>query len=142
MTAFLSPALSFQQACDLKSREAYRGPVFWEISDDVSGIRVRRDVVRHWGSVVLPAVADGPSGPRVLLENSIATAPRYLWELPAGRVWSSERITADSGLESGIDRLAFQREHTEYTLVDSAKRFLMDETLQRFYSQREFAKSQ
>jgi hypothetical protein len=66
MMAFMSPALSFQQACALKSREAYRGPVFWMTSDDVSGIRGCRDVVRHSGSVVLPAVADGSSGPRVL----------------------------------------------------------------------------
>jgi hypothetical protein len=44
-------------------------------------------------------------------------------------------------LEPRIDWLAFQSEHTEYALVDSAKRFFMDKTLQGFYSQRKLAKS-
>ena len=48
-------------------------------------------------------------------------------------------LTLAGGLESGIDRLALQGEHSEYTLVDSAKRFLTDKTFQRFYPEREFA---
>ena len=75
MMAFMSPALSFQQAYALKSQEAYRGPVFWVTSDDVSGIQGRGDVVRHSGSVVLPAVADGSSGPRVPLAFNTQGSP-------------------------------------------------------------------
>src|SRR5437867_8722002 len=40
----------------LSSREVYRGPVFWVTSDEViepAGVRVRRDIVRHSGSVVI-----------------------------------------------------------------------------------------
>ena len=44
-------------------------------------------------------------------------------------------------LEPRIDWLAFQSEHTEYTLVDSAKRFLMHKTLKCFYAQRKLPKS-
>jgi ADP-ribose pyrophosphatase len=53
----------------LSSRESYRGPAFWVTTDEVmepSGIRVRRDVVHHPGSVVILAV-DKES--RVLLER-------------------------------------------------------------------------
>src|SRR5262249_7406269 len=70
----------------LSSREAYRGPVFWVTTDDVlepSGVRVRRDVVRHSGSVVVLAVEHG----KVLLERQYRhAAGRYLYELPAGRI--------------------------------------------------------
>jgi ADP-ribose pyrophosphatase len=94
MMAFMSPSRTLQKARVLKSREAYRGPVFWVTCDDVvepSGIRVRRDVVRHSGSVVVLAVAHSPSGPRVLLERQYRhAAGRYLWELPAGRVDQGE----------------------------------------------------
>src|SRR5258707_12419693 len=56
----------------LSSREAYRGPVFWVTTDDVlepTGVRVRRDVVRHSGSVVVLALEDSTDDPRVLLES-------------------------------------------------------------------------
>src|SRR5213079_2756044 len=70
----------------LSSREAYRGPVFWVTTDDVlepTGVRVRRDVVRHSGSVVVLAVEDG----KVLLERQYRhAAGRFLYELPAGRI--------------------------------------------------------
>lgn len=74
----------------LSSREAYRGPVFWVTTDHVlepSGVRVRRDVVRHSGSVVVLAVRDGRTGPEVLLENQYRHAAQaFLYELPAGRI--------------------------------------------------------
>jgi len=78
----------------LSSREAYRGPVFSVTSDDVlepSGVRVRRDVVRHTGSVVVLAVDGSATGPRVLLERQYRhAAGRYLYELPAGRIDAGE----------------------------------------------------
>jgi ADP-ribose pyrophosphatase len=43
----------------LSSRTVYRGPVFWVTTDQVlepGGVRVRRDIVRHSGSVVILAV--------------------------------------------------------------------------------------
>ena len=70
----------------LSSREVYRGPLFWVTTDDVlepTGVRVRRDVVRHSGSVVVLAVEDD----KVLLERQYRhAAGRFLYELPAGRI--------------------------------------------------------
>jgi ADP-ribose pyrophosphatase len=71
----------------VSSRTVYRGPVFWVTTDHVDepgGVRVRRDVIHHSGSVVVLAV-DG-SG-RILLERQYRHAAEdFLWELPAGRI--------------------------------------------------------
>jgi ADP-ribose pyrophosphatase len=71
----------------LKSRTVFRGPVFRVMSDYVeepTGVRARRDVVRHPGSVVVLAVEAGRT-PRILLERQFRyCANRFLWELPAG----------------------------------------------------------
>lgn len=68
----------------------YRGPVFWVTTDHVlepTGIRVRRDIVRHSGSVVVLAVEESAREPQVLLEYQYRHAAQgYLWELPAGRI--------------------------------------------------------
>jgi ADP-ribose pyrophosphatase len=73
----------------LSSRAVYRGPVFWVSTDHVQepgGVRVRRDLVHHSGSVVVLAVDFGKT-PRVLLERQYRhAAGDYLWELPAGRI--------------------------------------------------------
>ena len=55
----LRKSSSTKKARVLSSKEAYRGPVFWVTTDQVlepTGVRVRRDVVRHSGSVVILAV--------------------------------------------------------------------------------------
>ena len=74
----------------ISSRTAYRGPVFWVTTDHVrepGGVRARRDVVRHSGSVVVLAVDRHSSRPRILLERQYRHAAEdYLWELPAGRI--------------------------------------------------------
>jgi len=84
----------------LTSRESYRGPVFWVTTDDVlepTGVRVRRDVVRHSGSVVVLAVDDQPSQPRVLLEKQYRhAAGQFLYELPAGRIDEGVRRLAET----------------------------------------------
>jgi ADP-ribose pyrophosphatase len=78
----------------LSSRKAYTGPVFWVTTDEVlepTGVRVRRDVVRHTGSVVILAVDDSGSEPRVLIERQYRhSAERFLYELPAGRIDEGE----------------------------------------------------
>src|SRR5712692_9077178 len=95
----------------LSSREVYHGPVFWITSEQVlepSGVRVRRDIVRHSGSVVILAVEESRSEPRVLLERQYRhTAEDYLWELPAGRIDKGE-----SGLAAAKRELL---EETGYT---------------------------
>jgi ADP-ribose pyrophosphatase len=81
------------------SRTVYRGPVFSVTRDEVQepgGIRVRRDIIHHTGSVVILAVDfaadDSLSAPRVLLEWQYRhAAGDYLWELPAGRIDPGEQ---------------------------------------------------
>jgi ADP-ribose pyrophosphatase len=74
----------------ISSRTVYRGPVFWVTTDDVQepgGIRARRDVIHHTGSVVVLAVDESRATPRVLLERQYRHAANdYLWEIPAGRI--------------------------------------------------------
>jgi ADP-ribose pyrophosphatase len=78
----------------ISSREVYRGPAFWVTTDQVSepsGVKARRDIVHHTGSVVILPVDDGPGGPKVLLERQYRhAAQQYLWELPAGRIDEGE----------------------------------------------------
>jgi ADP-ribose pyrophosphatase len=56
------------------------------------GVRARRDIVHHTGSVVVLAVDESRSAPRVLLERQYRHAANsYLWELPAGRIDPGEK---------------------------------------------------
>jgi ADP-ribose pyrophosphatase len=74
----------------VSSRTVYRGPVFWVTTDHViepGGIKVRRDLIHHSGSVVVLAVDDSRSTLRILLERQYRHAAKdYLWEIPAGRI--------------------------------------------------------
>jgi ADP-ribose pyrophosphatase len=78
----------------LSSRVVYHGPAFRVTADEVlepSGVRTRRDIVHHSGSVVILAIEEGKSEPRVLLERQYRHAARQmLWELPAGRIDEGE----------------------------------------------------
>jgi ADP-ribose pyrophosphatase len=94
-TALRWKAVSSAKARVLSSGEAYRGPAFWVTTDEVqepTGIRARRDIVRHPGSVVILAVDDSIGGkPRVLLERQYRhAAGSFLYELPAGRIDEGE----------------------------------------------------
>jgi ADP-ribose pyrophosphatase len=85
-----SDARSHPKVKLISSRTVYRGPVFWVTTDRVQepgGIRVRRDVIHHTGSVVVLAVDESRATPRVLLERQYRHAANdYLWEIPAGRI--------------------------------------------------------
>jgi ADP-ribose pyrophosphatase len=95
----------------LSSRTVYRGPVFWVTTDHVQepgGVRARRDVIHHTGSVVVLAVDESRSTPRVLLERQYRHAANdYLWEIPAGRIDPGE-----NSLQAGKRELL---EETGYT---------------------------
>jgi ADP-ribose pyrophosphatase len=82
----------------ISSRVAYRGPVFSVTTDQVEepgGIRARRDVIRHSGSIVVLAVDGRGADPRVLLERQYRhAAGQMMWELPAGRIDEGERELA------------------------------------------------
>jgi ADP-ribose diphosphatase len=85
---------SAQKARVISSHESYRGPVFWVTTDEVvepSGVRTRRDIVRHSGSIVVLAVDESSGRPRVVLEKQYRhAAGRFLLELPAGRIDEGE----------------------------------------------------
>ena len=98
----------------LSSRIAYKGHVFDVTTDEVEepgGIRARRDVIHHSGSIVILAVDESrtedrgrqiarkntrrekahPSEPRILLERQYRHAAQsMMWELPAGRIDEGE----------------------------------------------------
>jgi ADP-ribose pyrophosphatase len=82
----------------LSSRISYQGPVFSVTTDEVEepgGVRARRDVIRHSGSIVVLAVdnanAKRKAEPQVLLERQYRHAAQsMMWELPAGRIDDGE----------------------------------------------------
>ena len=79
------------QARVLSSEIAFQGPVFHVTTDHVEepgGVRARRDIIRHSGSIVVLAVdARG----RILLERQYRhAAESMMWELPAGRINDGE----------------------------------------------------
>jgi len=64
------------------------------------GIEVRRDIVRHPGSVVVLAVDETAAEPQVLLELQYRyTVGRKIWELPAGRIDQGETELAGAKRE-------------------------------------------
>jgi ADP-ribose pyrophosphatase len=96
------------QAKVISSKKVFEGPIFRVVSQRVQepdGVRVRRDIVQHNGSIVILALEESGSKPRVLLERQYRhAAGNRLWELPAG------------SLEPGENKLA------------AAKRELQEET--------------
>jgi len=73
----------------------FQGPVFSVATDDVvepTGVRARRDVIHHSGSVVVLAVEERKKQPHILLERQYRHAAKdFLWELPAGRIDEGEQ---------------------------------------------------
>lgn len=91
----MAKSSSASKARLVSSRTVYRGPVFWVTTDHVvepGGVKVRRDLIHHSGSVVVLAVDDSGKVPRVLLERQYRHAAKdFLWELPAGRIDPGEQ---------------------------------------------------
>jgi ADP-ribose diphosphatase len=77
----------------LHSEMVYEGPVFGVRRDEVlepTGVRARREVITHSGSVVvLPVLPDG----RIVMIRQYRHATRqFLWELVAGRIDEGESV--------------------------------------------------
>src|SRR5271157_1353633 len=93
-----SAGMKLKQARVLSSRISYQGPVFSVTTDQVEepgGIRARRDVIRHSGSIVILAIDEDHTEPKVLLERQYRHAANsVMWELPAGRIDDGERPLA------------------------------------------------
>ena len=82
----------------MSSKVRFWGPIFSLITEMVrepGGTLVRRDIVRHPGSVVIVAVDNKQREPRLLLERQYRhAAGAYLWELPAGHKDPDEKELA------------------------------------------------
>lgn len=82
----------------LSSRTVYESRVFWVTADEVvepGGVQVKRDVIRHHGSVVILAVDSNsnPKDPGILLIRQYRhAAGKVLIELPAGRIEPGEKL--------------------------------------------------
>jgi ADP-ribose pyrophosphatase len=119
------------QAKVLSSREVFRGPVFGVTTDEVEepgGIRARRDIVHHPGSVVILAV-DEAVPPRILLERQYRhAAQEYLWELPAGRIdrGEAELVAAKREL---LEETGFTASHWQRMFKCYVSPGFMDETM-------------
>jgi ADP-ribose pyrophosphatase len=108
----------------VRSRVVYRGPVFYVTSERVRephGAIVRRDVVRHPGSVVVMVVDDSGdrkgNNPSVLLARQFRyAAGQPLWEFPAGRIDPGEtplagakrELEEETGYSAGRWKLALK----------------------------------
>jgi ADP-ribose pyrophosphatase len=116
----------------VSSRTVYHGPVFRVVSDQViepGGLQVRRDIVRHQGSVVIMAVDESNGEPQLLLERQYRYAPgEYLWELPAGRVDDGESELAGAKREL-IEETGFRARQWKRVLRYYASPGFLDETM-------------
>jgi ADP-ribose pyrophosphatase len=116
----------------VSSREAYRGPVFRVTTDYVQepgGVQARRDVVRHQGSVVVLAVDDSDSEPKVLLERQYRHAAQdHLWELPAGRIDDGESEMAAARREL-LEETGYAARQWKRLLKFYASPGFLDETM-------------
>ena len=113
----------------------YRGPVFSITTDQVlepGGIKVRRDLIHHSGSVVVLAVDDKAATPRVLLERQYRHAANdYLWELPAGRIDPGEEELKAAKREL-IEETGYRADHWRRILKFYASPGFMAETMSVF----------
>ncbi|MBZ5511567.1 MAG: NUDIX hydrolase [Acidobacteriia bacterium] len=116
----------------ISSRAVYRGPVFFVTTDRVhepGSIVVRRDVVRHSGSIVIMAVDDTRSEPRVLLARQYRHAANdYLWELPAGRIDPGESELEGAKREL-IEETGYTAAHWRRALFFYSSPGFLDETM-------------
>jgi ADP-ribose pyrophosphatase len=116
----------------LSSVEVYRGPAFWVTTDQVlepTGIRGRRDIVRHTGSVVILPVDETQSEPRVLLVRQYRhAAQQYLWELCAGRIDKGENELAAAKREL-LEETGFTSVHWKRILKFYASPGFVAETM-------------
>lgn len=124
--------MSKQRARVLSTRVAYKGPVFRVTTDQVEepgGIRARRDVVRHSGSIVVLAVDDGRADPRILLERQYRHAAQsFMWELPAGRIDEGESELAAAKREL-LEETGYTARHWKKVLHFYVSPGFLDETM-------------
>jgi ADP-ribose diphosphatase len=116
----------------ISSKTVFRGPVFSVTLDEVvepSGVRARRDTVRHQGSVVVLVVDDSKKPVRVLLLRQYRyPAKQSLWELPAGRIDHSEKAVAAAKREL-IEETGFRAKKWQHLFTYYSSPGFLDETM-------------
>lgn len=119
----------------ISSRSVFSGPVFRVVSQRVEepdGVRVRRDLVLHHGSIVILAVDDSGRAPRVLLERQYRhAAGARLWELPAGSLEPGENKLAAAKREL-LEETGFTAAHWQKALFFYVSPGFLDESMQVF----------
>jgi ADP-ribose diphosphatase len=137
-----SASTKSSQARVLASRVSYRGPVFSVTTDEVEepgGVRARRDVIRHAGSIVVLAVDDVASDGRakrgrkaelrILLERQYRHAAQsMMWELPAGRIDDGETALTAAKREL-LEETGYSARHWKRILHFYASPGFLDETM-------------
>jgi len=97
----------------VSSKTVYKGRIFTVVVDQVrepSGVLVKREIVRHRGSVVILAATDRRA-PKVLLERQYRYAAQAeLWELPAGKIDRGEKPLASAKREL-LEETGYQARH-------------------------------
>jgi ADP-ribose pyrophosphatase len=116
----------------ISSKVVFRGPVFSVVTDEVEepgNIRVRRDVIRHSGSIVILPLEDSGRTPRVLLERQFRyAAGMRMWELPAGRVDPGENHLAAAKREL-IEETGYRASRWEKALFFYVSPGFLDESM-------------
>jgi ADP-ribose pyrophosphatase len=126
----------------LSSRVSYQGPVFSVTTDEVEepgGVRARRDVIRHSGSIVVLAVDDSADNnpakvarkgdPRILLERQYRHAAQsMMWELPAGRIDDGETALTAAKREL-LEETGYTARHWKRILHFYVSPGFLDETM-------------
>jgi ADP-ribose pyrophosphatase len=119
----------------LSSKIVYKAPVFQVTSDEViepSGVKVRRDVIRHPGSVVVLALDERKKEPAVLLIRQYRyAADQELWELPAGRIDKGEDALTAAKRELA-EETGYSASEWKHALSYYASPGFLDETMNIF----------
>ena len=119
----------------LSRKIAYRGKVYTVVVDRVrepEGVVALREIIRHHGSVVVLAVDDATSPPRVLLERQYRyAADDYLWELPAGHIDPGEKPAAAAKREL-LEETGFTAKRWKRALRFYVSPGILDETMDVF----------
>jgi ADP-ribose pyrophosphatase len=123
----------------ISSKTVFRGRVFSVVTDQVAepnGVIAQRDVIRHPGSIVVLALDESGSGPRILLERQYRYAANaYLWELPAGRIDEGETKLAAAKREL-LEETGFTARKWTHALHFYASPGFLDETMDVYLAEK------